>query len=148
MKNLSILLIVFFLSACNGQTKSNKEAQKNDTIKPQTKITVHKEYDEQGNLISLDSTYSYFYSNIKNDSILEREIFDKFKLDFDNRFQSMDSLFMKDFFNESPFRINDFYTEDYFQQNFKLHQERINDMFKRMDSLKNSFYKKQIFKEE
>lgn len=66
---------------------------KKDTIQPKTTIQVHKEYDENGNLIRLDSTYTYFYSNIKNDSILERDIYKKFKLGFDKELTPLDSVF-------------------------------------------------------
>lgn len=139
------ILLSFLLTNCNSQNKPKQELVQKDSIKPQTKIRVNKEYDEQGNLISIDSSYSYFYSNIKNDTLMEKEIFDKFKLDFDNRFTSLDSIFSNDFFKGSPFEMNDFYTNDFFQDNFKLHQDRMNKMLKEMDSIKNNFYKKESF---
>lgn len=145
MKKLRLMtmLLTFLLVSCNGQIKSEKQGQQQDTIKPEIDISVHKEYDEQGNLISIDSIYSYFYSNIKNDSLLEKEIFNNFKLDFNSRFKSIDSLFMKDFFIEAPFKLNDFYTEEYFQNHYKEHQKRIENLYKQMDSLKNRYYLKQ-----
>lgn len=145
---LNTIFFSFILISCNGQNKLDKQGENLDTIKPKINIKVQKKYDTEGNLISVDSTYSYFYSNIQNDSIQEKLIFDKFKFDFNNQFKSFDSIFMNDFFNETPPRIKDFYTDDFFQHNFKSQQKRIEKMFKEMDSLKNSFYNNQneIFK--
>ena len=53
----------------------------------------------------------------------------------------MDSLFMKDFYIEDPFKEFDFYTDDFFQNHFMYRQKRMENIFKEMDSLKNSFYK-------
>ena len=81
MKKLAIyMLMALSFFNCQGQNTSEKKDSdlKKDTIQPKTNIQVHKEYDENGNLIRLDSTYTYFYSNIKNDSILERDIYKKF----------------------------------------------------------------------
>lgn len=134
--------MAFSFSNCqsqNNNVKTNNEVIK-DTIKPQTKIKVNKQYDEFGNLIAVDSTYTSFYSNIKGDSISEREIFSKFKSNFDNQFQDFDSFFNRDIFKDSPF-TNDFYTDDFFKNSFKSNQKQIDKMLKRMDSLKNNFYK-------
>lgn len=140
------------LSFYNCQSQHNKEKNgvevQKDTIKPQTKIKVNKKYDEYGNLIALDSTYSSFYSNIKGDSILERDIFNQFKFNFDKQFTPLDSLFTNDFFNGSPFNKNNFYTNDFFEKSFQSHQKRIDQILKRMDSVKNDFYKNQKNKKQ
>ena len=140
---LFISLVSFLSTSCNSQTKTEKGSNLNDTIKPKIDIKVQKDYDENGNLISVDSTYSYFYSNIKNDSILEKEIFDKFKLNFEGHFRPLDSIFMGDFFGQDPFNINNFYTDEFFKNNFKMHQKRMEQIMKEMDSLKNNYYRKQ-----
>ncbi|MET2984142.1 hypothetical protein [Aureibaculum conchae] len=134
------LLLSFSLTSCIGQEKTDKNNSEKDTIQPKINTSVHKEYDENGNLISIDSTYSYFYSNIKNDSILEQQFYKDFKMGFDNNFKNIDSLFMKDFFMDTPFKMNDFYTDDFFENRFELRQKIMRDVFKRMDSLKNSYY--------
>ncbi len=145
---LNTLLFSFILISCNSQVKQNEQVKNLDTIQPKVDIKVQKKYDKEGNLISIDSTYSYFYSNIHKDSIQEKLIFDKFMFEFNNQYKSLDSIFMSDFFSDTPFKIKDFYTDDFFQQNFKFHQKRIERTFKEMDSLKNSFYNNQneIFK--
>ena len=148
MKRIIIctILLSFFLTSCNGQKKVDQALNKMDTIKPQTNFSVHKEYDEYGNLISVDSTYTYFYSNIKNDSILEKQLFNNLKFDFSNRYHSIDSLLMKDFFSGDPFKMEDFYTNDFFENGFLLQQKGIREIFKEMDSLKNRYYKEKQLK--
>ena len=147
---LNAIIFSLILTSCDRQIKLDKQAQSLDTIKPEVNIKVQKIYDSEGNLISVDSIYSYFYSNIQNDSLQENLIFEKFKFDFNNEFKSFDSIFMTDFLKENPIRIKDFYTHDFFQNNFKSHQKRIERIFKEMDSLKNSFYNDQneIFKKK
>lgn len=145
MKKVCIYLLTFAFFSCQGQTIQKKEhLQEKDTIKPQTNITVNKEYDKFGNLIRVDSTYTSFYSNIKNDSILEKNIFNQFRKNFKSQFHHpLDSMFFNDFFTTSPFKMNDFYTQDFFSNNFMQHQKEMEKLFKRMDSIKNKYYKKQ-----
>lgn len=139
----SAMLLLFFLSlllGCNNNVKTEKQIAQKDTLEPKAKITVIKEYDADGNLIRIDSMYYSFYTNIKNDTLLEKEIFDKFKKDFDFQFKSMDSIFLPDFLNNNSFKSNDFYTKDYFLNQLDLHQKRIEKIYKEMDSLKNIYY--------
>jgi hypothetical protein len=144
MKNIILLFLTFTFFNCQSQNqKEKKNTDLKDTLKPKTHIEVKKEYDEFGNLISVDSTYSYFYSNIKNDSVLEQKVFDQFKLNFNNQFEGIDSLFIKDFFEHSPFNINDFYTEDFLKKSFDRHQEKMEKLLKQTDALKNEYYKNQ-----
>ncbi|QTD37632.1 hypothetical protein JL193_16445 [Polaribacter batillariae] len=145
MKKIILFILTLTFFSCQGQNKTEKKNGeiKKDTIKPKTNIQVHKEYDENGNLISIDSTYTYFYSNIKGDSLLEKDFYKKFKSNFSTQLGSLDSVFMNNFFGKSPFKEPNFYTDDFFESNFKNHQKRIQKMLKRMDSLKNNYYKKQ-----
>ncbi len=146
MKKLLMLISIFafLLTSCNGQVKTEKlTSVKKDTIKPIEKMKVIKEYDDEGNLISLDSSYYYFYSNIKKDTLLEREIFNRFKNEFDIQLKSIDSIFKNDFTVKSPFDINDFYTDDFYLNHFKFQNKEIEKIFKKMDSIKNKFYSNQ-----
>ncbi len=134
------LLLSFSLTSCMGQDKTDNSNSEKDTIEPKISSNVHKEYDEDGNLISIDSTYSYFYSNIKNDSILEQKFFKDFQMGFDDNLRNLNSIFRRDFFTDTPFNLNDFYTDDFYENRFNLQQKSIQDIFKRMDSIKNSYY--------
>lgn len=146
MKKLIILIsiIAVLLTSCNSTIKQEKELPiQQDTIKPIEKTKVIKEYDEDGNLKSIDSSYYYFYSTIKNDTLLEKEFFNRFKNDYDLQFKSLDSLFKNDFLIKSPFNINDFYTDDFYLNQFKFHNNQIEKIIKEMDSIKNKFYSNQ-----
>jgi hypothetical protein len=152
MKKLIILTSVLLLSlySCSPKkevsTDKQLEASLIDTIKPKTNFRVHKEYDENGNLISVDSTYSYFYSNKNIDPKQQKEIFEQFEQEFRTRMPQMQTDMFDDFFKDvepmdSIFK-NNFYTPDFFFKHFK--NNTMEDMFKRMDSVKNSFYKDRI----
>lgn len=137
------MLLAFSLTACNGQNQTEKVSENLDTIKPKINTKVYKKYDEDGNLISVDSTYSYFYSNIENDSLLEQKFFKDFKFGFDDNFNRLDSIMSSNFFNDDLFKMHDFYTDDFFRNRFKMNDSSVEEIFKRMDSLKNSYYLKQ-----
>src|SRR5690554_7298264 len=86
MKRIWILFIAVALVSfnCSGQVNENKSADLNSPNNaPQEEVTVNKEYDEDGNLISYDSTYTYFYSNIENDPMLQDSIYMSFRTMFD-----------------------------------------------------------------
>ncbi len=147
----SVLLLGLYSCSPKKEAQSDKllEAKLIDTIKPKTNYRVHKEYDENGNLISVDSTYSYFYSNKNIDPKRQKEIFEQFEQEFRTRMPQMQNDMFDNFFKEAdPFDSifkNNFYTPDFFFKHFKNND--IEDMFKRMDSIKNRFYKAQIKKQ-
>lgn len=106
---------------------------------PQTDVKVNKEYDENGNLIRYDSTYTYFYSSDgepfnfdMNDSLFIKDRF------FSNGLFNDSDFFMfpeipsfEDFFNNDNFIMND----PFFQDFEKLHQEMIDKMKNMQDSI-------------
>ncbi len=55
-----VFLAMFFMYSC---TKAQKEEFTN-TNKPKVHIDVKKEYDDKGNIVRYDSTYSWFWSNV------------------------------------------------------------------------------------
>ncbi|WP_456378267.1 hypothetical protein [Lutibacter sp.] len=137
MKKLVFIVIsLFIFYSCQSQVNKD-EIKKNE---PKTNIVVHKEYDEDGNLIRIDSSYSYVYSNIKNDSILEEKLFENLKLSFNNRSKELDSIFTNSFFNDKLFKTNGFYTNDFFERNNTQHEKEIKEILKIFDSIKNKFY--------
>ncbi len=82
---LGLSLFLSVLVGCKGQVNDKTGSNKLDTInkiEPKTNIKVNKEYDENGNLIRYDSTYSYYYSNIEGDSLLRDSVFNKFRTFF------------------------------------------------------------------
>lgn len=139
MKRLAQILLVMFLAvSCNAQNVNNKSAD--SKIKPKTNIIVNKEYDKNGNLIRYDSTYSYFYSNIKNDSTLADSSFTDFQKYLYKSFPDFQTPFFNDMFFEDSLLNYDFYKKDFFSKRFELNKKMFNEMFEKMDSLKNKFY--------
>ncbi len=147
---LFLLLPILSFTGCNGQTKKGEsstvtaknEIAVEDTLnKPQVKVKVNKQFDNKGNIVRYDSTYSYFYSspggkslNSSNDSVYShfRSYFHKkypdfLKPQYDNIFYN-DSLFKYDFFNN-----------DYFMKRFELNRKMFDNMYQQMDSLKKDF---------
>jgi hypothetical protein len=148
----SVLLVVF--SGCNGQTQKEQEKQTdnnkkdkvvvNDSMsKPQVSVKVNKQYDDKGNLIRFDSTYSYVYSSPKgsmrsgNDSV-----FSNFRSFFEKNHPSlMDRNINSIFFNDSLFKY-DFFNDDYFQKRFELNEKMFGSMYQQMDSIKKDYLQK------
>jgi hypothetical protein len=147
MKNILGLMLILLLTGCNAQNKEDQKIDQNEMEKmkkqPVERSEVHREYDEYGNLKKYDSIYSWSYSNIEGDSIdvnldsimgMFRNHFelitpfnDKYQFRY---FPAPDSLFMRDFFKE-----------DYYFKNWKNNQNDIEEMIRRMDSMRNDFLK-------
>ncbi|WP_276372789.1 hypothetical protein [Chryseolinea sp. H1M3-3] len=157
LKSFSVLLLAvvsLLVTACNektnGQNPKGKETtMAKDSLKePKVSIQVNKHYDDKGNVIGLDSTYTSYYSNIQGDTTRMDSLmnsFDKFfkrdyALDFNNRFNS---LFFKD-----SIRYPDFFHNDFFMKRYELNDHYFRDMMSRMDSIKNQFYKQHSLKEK
>lgn len=145
MKKIIFLIFLFSVTiyGCDGQKKesavdSGKKSQ------PETNITVNKEYDENGNIIKYDSTYSSYYSNIENNSFAGDSIMKLFRERFNNRyFFSEDPFFDNLFFQDSLIHY-DFYKKDFFKNRFLDNWQHMDQLFHEMDSIKNNFFKYQF----
>lgn len=130
-----VIIKLFFALAvisCTGQNK-------NETNIPKTNIKVTKEYDKNGNLTRLDSTYTYFYSSSKNDLALDDAFKDELKQKFNLQFKSIDSLFKKDYFLNDFFQQDDFFGKNFFEENFNHNHKEIEKIMKKLDSLRLNF---------
>ena len=154
-KNVLIIGVILFictmLISCNEKSKGQdfKDRDKNtasvmkDSVnKPKVNIQVNKHYDDKGNVIGFDSTYSSYYSNIEGDTMKTDSLFQS----FDRYFDTNHSLFFKDrlnnlFFNDS-LGYPDFFHKDYFMRRYELNDDYFKDMMQRMDSIKNRFYQR------
>ena len=148
MKNLIVMILLSFLmGACDEQKSQSQIAgqqfSSTDTlVKPKVDIKVNRKYDDQGNLVQYDSTYSYYYSspgfknNINSDSLINA-----FKSPLQFGYKGLQDDNMNSiFFNDSLFKY-DFYNNDYFSKRFQLNMRGFEDMFRKMDSLKMSMLK-------
>lgn len=141
-----LMLVLPAMVSCNSQDlKMGK--QKEDKKKPHEKITVNRKYDEQGNLIEYDSTYTSFYSDFMGDSLMADSIMNNFGLFFDDHFPSiMSQGFM---LRDSLFNLR-FFHHDFFENQFFEQDEMMLRMMREMDSLKNEFFRmqNQTYKQE
>jgi hypothetical protein len=143
-KVIVVMFMSISLTACNGQVKTQEKGSKLTTDQPQTNIKVNKQYDKNGNIIKYDSTYSYYYSNVKKDTSLRDSIFRKFKNQFNNRYFFSKDPFFNDFFFQDSLLKYDFYKKDFFLGRFRNNVNRMDSLFWSMDSLKNDFFEKQF----
>jgi hypothetical protein len=142
MKKLLLLSVVaVLLNACNAQDKGKNETSNEVQPKPKVSWKVNKEVDENGNIIRYDSTYTWTYSsngehvNVNVDSVLNA-----FNSYFNTQFPGfLDKSIMDPFWNDSLLH-KDFLMDDYFYQRFQQNFLQMDEMFKRMDSIRNKFF--------
>lgn len=151
LQSAFIILTGVFIISCNemgkGQDLTNPEdhltAAADSLNKPSVNITVNKRYDDEGNLIGMDSTYSSYYSNIEGDTARMDSLFFNFDRLLNSHRPSMfDDNFNDLFFNDS-LRYHDFFHDDFFMKRYELNDAYLRDMMRRMDSLKNQFYEEE-----
>ena len=142
MDLIAIALSVTLIS-CNGQT-NNKSKNDITTAEPQTNIKVDKQYDSNGNLIKYDSSYSFYYSNIKDDKNMGDSIFSNFKSQFNRKYSFSNDPYFSDFFFQDSLLKYDFYKKDFFLNRFRNNMKMMDSLFWGMDSLKNSFFGRQF----
>jgi hypothetical protein len=152
MKIMLVSLLFAIFSGCNGQIKKEKSeveetkkitALKEDSLaKPRIDVKVNRRYDDKGNLVQFDSTYSYFYSSPSGTMQLGNDsVFRNFRSFFERSYPNlMDRRIKNIFFNDSLFKY-DFFNDDYFQKRFELNKKMFEDMYRQMDSIKRGFMK-------
>lgn len=145
MKTTLLYLFVFLttFSSCNSQVL-NKKNKKDGKNKPHEKVIVNRKYDENGNLIEFDSTYTSYYSNFKGDTIRMDSLMNGFPEFFNQELFNMNSGNMfNPFFSEDSVSDSHFFHDDFFEQQFVQQNENMLRMMKMMDSIKNSFFERQ-----
>jgi hypothetical protein len=146
MKTLAFVFFCAVIVACNGQDKKVKgdpleQPAATKGNQPRVQVKVNRKYDEKGNLIRFDSTYTYFYSDRGRDSsrIGLDTIFQRFKSKYKTDFPgAWGSGFNELFFNDSLFRY-DFLNEDFFTRRFEMNMQHMRQMFLQMDSIKTDY---------
>ncbi|HKR06193.1 MAG TPA: hypothetical protein VJY62_16275 [Bacteroidia bacterium] len=147
-KLMAIMLLSFLVGGCNGQKKQNEKSAKqlaltDTTYRPKVDVRVNKKYDEKGNIIQYDSTYSYYYSSpgTSENSISSDSVFSNFKIPLRNDYKGLfDDNMNSIFFNDSLFKY-DFYNNDYFIKRFHLNMNRFENLFRQMDSIKSGMFR-------
>lgn len=136
------LVMPAIIISCNGQMNLSENISQ-DTI-PQKNIVVNKEYDEKGNLIRYDSTYSFYYSSTGENPKLRDSIFRNFETYFNQSYSFSNQPYFRDFFFLDSLLRYDFYKKDFFYERFKNNLNRMDSLFKEMDEKKNEFYNNQF----
>ena len=142
---MTMMLLSFLMGGCNGQKEESYKLLKQSAdslVKPQTDIRVNKKYDDKGNLVQYDSTYSYVYSSpgFRN-SISSDSLFNNFKMPLQKGYRGLlDENMNSIFFNDSLFKY-DFYNNDYFSKRFQLNMQRFENIFRQMDSVKSDMFR-------
>jgi hypothetical protein len=148
MSVIGMMVLGIIATSCQqGHSKDTTHPGKDSTAasdslrKPDVKIQVNRKYDEKGNLIGFDSTYSSFYSNVKGDTLQMDSLMSSFDAYFDRQHSRLfDQQFNKLFFNDS-LAYPDFFRDDFFMKRYELNDRYLRRMMHRMDSIKNRFYK-------
>lgn len=134
-------------AACNAQNKKSEGDHKGTADatlpvdSPKVNVRVNKVYDDQGNLVRYDSTYTSMYNGMGGDSLRMDSLMQQFLGRFGTQGgmgmmgPGMDNLF----FNDSLLGY-DFFHDDFFRKRMDLNQRYMQDMMQRMDSLKNQFF--------
>lgn len=140
-----ILAALVSFSVNNINQKKPFDSSDKDTIQsnPKIDIKVEKEYDDDGNIIRYDSSYTYIYqhSDGNYEELDMDSIFRNFKpFFFDHGFEIMQSPF-DDFFDHDTLYQRHFFDDDYFMQHFNQQMFQLEDMMKEMDSLRNLYLK-------
>lgn len=156
---LSFSILVLWSLTIFSQSKKKTESHET----PEGSWTITKEYDEDGNLISSDSTYTYSYSSgdlsQKEIDSIRRQLNINLKKNFDIDLSSFeDSFFDKDFqqslledFDEEDFDFDAFMQDEEIRElrdsflNSDLHKDLIElqkKIMPELDSLREEFMEK------
>jgi hypothetical protein len=145
---VSIIVAALIFSSCHEKTNGQdaKKDKKTSSVKadslnkPQVNIKVNRRYDDKGNVIGFDSTYSSYYSNIRGDTVQMDSLMGSFDRYFNRNHTSFfNREFSPLFFNDS-LRYPDFFHNDFFMKRYELNDQYMRGMMQRMDSIKNQFY--------
>jgi hypothetical protein len=142
---LAWMAIMLNVSGCSGQPGSEGRFGSADphtqyVDSPTVDIRVNKQYDEHGNLIAYDSSYTSFYQSHAGDAAFMDSVFKDFMSGFGTRFPFLnDPGFNSLFFPDSTFH-QDFFSPDFFQKRMEMNRRYLQRMMEQMDSLKNQHF--------
>jgi hypothetical protein len=152
MKTLGIIILAFATFFSCNKPAANKLAQNNvkqntvsDTANPKTSVTVNKKYDDKGNLLRYDSTYSYSYRSPggRHATIGADTLYRHFHSYYLGNYDSLFNKKLGDvFFNDSLYKY-DFLQPDYFSKRFELNESYLKNLLRQMDSIKTDYMKRE-----
>ncbi|GGZ52406.1 hypothetical protein [Mesonia mobilis] len=144
MKKLALVVLSLgFFWSCSSQTEKATSSKNYEEIKgksPQGNWEVHKEFDEHGNLIRKDSTYSYSWSSVNGRQVNPQEM-DSLMANARKMMQAHMQNFNSTGFENS---FDDFFGESMLNMN---PSEMRKKMMQRMQQMQAQFFGDQNFSE-
>lgn len=146
---LTLLTIVALAAtSCKQDTKAadtaaldkDNPAVADTTKQPKVNIKVNRRFDDKGNLLAFDSTYSTYYSYIGADTLRMDSLMKSFDTWFGRNHSTLFDRQFNSLFFDDTLRHHDFFHNDFFMKRYELNDRYLRDMMHRMDSLKNEFY--------
>ena len=143
-----VIAIALLATGCNGQQEKNASSSKQDQKKvtkfpePTVSWDVNKKFDENGNVVSYDSIYTWSYTNMDGDSVDVNvdSIREHFNAYLDSNLPSVwNKSFTQPMWNDSLF-FNDILQDNYFHDRWQQDYFQMDEMFRHMDSLRNKFF--------
>jgi len=149
--------VLLGLSICIGQSEKADKSKMPELPKtsnevknkPQTNIKVNKEYDNKGNMIRYDSTYSWSYSSDGTNAEINDSMMNEIKSHFNQ---------------DMPFSIDDFFGDalqqgdsvsnkntnlnEFFASRFRQNMEQMNKLFSEKDSTRSNELRSRIMPEK
>lgn len=135
----AIVALCISAVSCSAQNNSDKTTEKG---KPNTNVEVNKHYDEFGNLIGYDSSYTWSYKSSSGDSVWVNadSVMNSFREHFNTTFPSFwNNGFLHPPSLDSTFHDN-FFRNDYFEKRWREDLFDLEKMFHQMDSVRNNFF--------
>lgn len=111
-------------------------------VEPKVDIRVNKEYDENGELIRYDSTYSSIYHSHQSDPLFMDSIIHRFRPWMGDRYPFLDDPGFNDLFFRDTLLYPDFFRDDFFQGRLEQNRRYMERMMAEMDSLKNLYFER------
>ncbi len=143
MKKIIFISVLIF-SGWNIQAQTILKPHHKTTDKPKVEVKVNKVYDENGNVVRYDSTYSWSYNSQNTENKIDVDsLINRFMPYFHKHFpDSLNKQFPDPFFNlNDSTMMLDFFNNDHF---FKAWQNQLFDLkhqLQYMDSIKREFFK-------
>lgn len=146
MKKLAVILLSLgFFSSCNSQTDKANTLNNYEDVKgtsPNGNWEVHKEFDENGNLVRKDSTYSYSWSSVNGKQVNPQEM--------DSLMVNARKMMQAHMQNFSSFGFNSSFENDFFGESMMSMNpsEMRKKMMERMQKMQAQFFGDQNFPDE
>ncbi|MEJ2594146.1 MAG: hypothetical protein P8100_03240 [bacterium] len=150
MKKLVILMMLpLFLTSCSGQISGHSGQDDSTTVLkkekelPKADIRVNKTFDEDGNLLTYDSTYVWSYSNMYGDSVDVNidSVMSAFWPFMDSRMTTLSPFLEDRWWGSDSLFYNEFLNQDYFMNRWDQQMEEMRRMMREMDSVKGLFFR-------